>query len=982
MRLFRVLLALLLAAEPLQAQPAVDIISRYSVPVDEAAASATEDSAPQGSGKRLAALEADLSLVSETLEGFAHPEDADKALLSAKSRLPADIAPYFRDRAAALNALYRTLAVVDYTWALRFPNPSCEPAVNRAVLLRSDDGLFVDPASGVASEWIGALLGTDAKTTSVESALDRASASVPLSQAEYARLRASQNQITQALTSKGAAGAERAALYCKRAEARTRLAAANRVTGTVLAARSSAETISRQGVVIIAGVTAEGLEARGAGVVIDTKFGIRVLSDRRLGTGEVTALFDGNRAPVGLEIEREDENAGLILLRPEGDLGEPLTLAAAAPKKDDLVFALAHSERLGAWTKTQGLVTAADQNQFQTDAVADASMAGGAVLDENGKVAGILVLRPAGDAVGDWPVGVSALALKAWIESGEAPSISPVNLKDEGTTKILTASRPLLESVAVGTGASAAGYGFDTQTQWGTVHARCMANCDDSSPGSSYSDNGSAELGAALGKLAAVGAQALIFQGIPALMRGIGSLFKSKPRPPKVAPPAPEIKIAPKIVEPVKEEPPIECRISKVDEPANIGIETVELKVRFSCSDKSVPVGNRKISFTLGWENEVPAYRVIVATTDADGYASISFHIDNAVANAARSFNDLDRFDPEKNLTREVESVAEDGPPAEAGEAQGGGLINASDSKPVQAENKKRDAGPQARPKSSSVVDYALGGTGARIRSVARVVADREVAGAVAGRAAARTAVGEAVAEGAAGGTLVGGARLPGGKYILGVVAVAFTVNWAVGKIRGRNKPHAALTSNQPGDSSAPKPDPFAALRESAAVGEDEDECAEARRRGDILAQFIDGTRLAPGFLNKHEGGEADGHTLRKHVIDLPGRDKAEFIRWMSSRIDPENENRESSSAFYDQTIAEEAIRLAIEARKAEIAAWRFDEKGRNSTQFSFPGDAVFVGLGIRTGETGTTHWRGLTMRLTRMPVCRIAINSAWPRYP
>lgn len=973
MRLFRVLLALLLAAEPLQAQPAVDIISRYSVPVDEAAASAPEDSAPQGSGKRLAALEADLSLVSEALEGFAHPQDAGKALLSAKSRLPAGIAPYFRDRAAALDALYRTLAVVDYTWALRFPNPSCEPAANREVLLRSDDGLFIDPASGVASEWIGALLGPDAKATSVESALDRASATVPPSQAEYARLRASQNLITQALASNGPVGAERAALYCKRAETRTRLAAANRITGAVLAARSSAETVSRQGVVIIAGVTAEGLEARGAGVVIDTKFGIRVLSDRRLGTGEVRALFDGNRAPVALEIEREDEKAGLILLRPEGDLGEPLTLAAATPKKDDLVFALAHSERLGAWTRTQGLVTASDQNQFQTDAIADASMAGGAVLDENGMVVGMLVLRPAGDAAGDWPVGVTAPGLKAWIEGGEAPSISPVNIKDGGTTKILTASRPLLESVAVGTGATTAGYGFDTQTQWGTVHARCMANCDDSTPGSSYSDNGSAELGAALGKLAAVGAQALIFKGIPALMRGIGSLFKSKPRPPKVAPPAPEIKIAPKIVEPVKEEPPpIECQIAKVDEPASIGIETAVLKVRFSCSDKSVPVGNRKISFTLGWEKEVPAHRDIVATTDENGYASISFHIDNAVANAARSFNDLDRFDPEKNPPQEAEAIAENEPTAQAGEVQGGGLINASDSKSVQAENKKKDAGPQATPKSSNVVEYALGGTGVRIRSVARVVADREVAGAVAGRAAARTAVGEAVAEGAAGGTIVGGARLPGGKYILGVVAVAFTVNWAVGRIRGRNKPHAALASNQPGDSSAPKSDPFGALdKETAAISENEDECAKLAQSGDTLARFIDNSRLAPGYLQIHE--DNGGHTIVEHV---DGRETEIQQPYVFERI-AKKKDLTKASVYVDLQTAENITRELIRNNQSKIESWivatDLPQRG-----FFYQGN-VNIGYGIGRENQEPVTRRNAKSYLNRTKKCKILIYTSFP---
>ncbi|MEQ1918718.1 MAG: serine protease [Elusimicrobiota bacterium] len=525
MRVLRVLLALLLAGGPVQAQPVVDLLSRYAVPADETAASAPEGDAPQGSGKRLAALESDLALVSESLEAFAHPQDADKALLAAKPRLPVGTAPFFKDRATALGALYRTLAVVDYTWAVRFPDPACTPDAKRSALLRSDDGLFMDPFSGKTSVWMTALLGPNAKGKNLESALDQASASAVPSEAEYARLRARLNLITKALASDDAVGEARANLYCKRAETRVKLAAANRAAGPMLAARSSPEESSRRGLILLAGKTEEGLEVRGAGVVIETKSGIRVLTDRRLGAGEVVALLDGQSVPVPLSVDREDERSSLLLLRPDGDLGEALTLADATPKKDDLVFAFAHSDRLGAWTKTQGLITNAGPSQFQTDAVADASMTGGAVLDEEGRVVGLLVLRPAvGQGIG-WPAAVPSPALREWLDGGAAPAASPVDLIDQGTTKILTASQPLLQSVAVGDGATTAGYGFDTQTQWGTVHAKCVANCGDSSPSSSYSGNANAKLGEALGELAFVGAEALIFKGIPALFRGIGSLF-------------------------------------------------------------------------------------------------------------------------------------------------------------------------------------------------------------------------------------------------------------------------------------------------------------------------------------------------------------------------------------------------------------------------------------------------------------------------
>lgn len=70
MRVLRILLALLLASSPIQAQPVVDLLTRYSIPTDDAGASAPEGDAPPGSGKRLASLESDLALISESLEGF------------------------------------------------------------------------------------------------------------------------------------------------------------------------------------------------------------------------------------------------------------------------------------------------------------------------------------------------------------------------------------------------------------------------------------------------------------------------------------------------------------------------------------------------------------------------------------------------------------------------------------------------------------------------------------------------------------------------------------------------------------------------------------------------------------------------------------------------------------------------------------------------------------------------------------------------
>lgn len=629
MRALRVLLATLLAAGPVQAQPVVELLTRYAIPADETAASAPEGEAPQGSGKKLAELEADLSLVSEGLEAFAHPEDAAKALLAAKPRLPAGTARFFRDRATALDSLYRTLAVVDYTWALRFPDPPCSPAEKRGELLRSDDGLFVDRVSGQTSAWMTALLGPSAKGKDLEAALDRASASAAPSQAEYARLRARQNLITKALGSEGAVGAARAGLYCKRAETRVRLAAANRNSEQVLAARSSEAKASRRGVVIVAGKSSEGLEARGAGVVIETKAGVRILTDRRLGNGEVVALVDGKTTPVPLTVEREDAPSGLLLLRPAGEVGEALPMAETAPEKDDLVFAHSHSERLGAWTKTQGLVTSAGSNQFQTDAIVDASMTGGAVLDDEGRLVGLLVLRPT--ATGEWPAAVPAPALKSWIEGGRAPDAEPGPSLDAGTTKILTASRPLLDSLSVGEAAIVArAADIYTPTPWGTVRGVCMANCEDTAPSTSYSGGSTTngELGEALGKLAAVGLEALIFKGIPALFRGIGSMFKSKP---SVTPTVPQtLQARPREIEKPKEPPKIAGIEVTLDRPTALEGEQVTATARVTFTDDSATKDRIAIAFSIDPVAKVTVtdgQRGFTRLTDASGRATITYEI-------------------------------------------------------------------------------------------------------------------------------------------------------------------------------------------------------------------------------------------------------------------------------------------------------------------------------------------------------------------
>jgi hypothetical protein len=547
--------ALLLAALPALAAstPAAPpdlaaLLAVSSAPVDQAALDAPPPAgaSPKENGERLAGLQARLERTTLALESFRDPRESAAALAAAAPHLDPGLRPFFKSRDTALDALYRTLALTDFTWALRFPSPPCSPREKRAALLRSGDGLFAD-ASGTISPWLAALLGPGSAGKSAEAALDRASAALGPDAAGYERLRARARLITEALASERAVGAVRAKLYCERASVYEDLAAAHRSSAAPLAAGRKTEGADPATSVLILGARdGSSYDLFGAGVLVRGPHGTRVLTDAGLvrGRKDLVAFVPGTKSPRALTVESTDASGIALARLPDADGLPALTLAANAPAPDDLVTAVGHARATGFWSKTQGLVTATGDGCFRADALLAPGLRGAAVLDQAGDLAGVSVLRPGGSR----PEAVSAARLKSILSGAAGPwtASAPLSEDGAGTASLITAAAPigvpggLIETGQYRNVSSDGNTGEYCTDVVGCVPYRCVENCggasDDSSssgsnfsaessytPTPSYSSNVNVDWGAQMGTAMAQAMAPMIQQGATALLRWLVS---------------------------------------------------------------------------------------------------------------------------------------------------------------------------------------------------------------------------------------------------------------------------------------------------------------------------------------------------------------------------------------------------------------------------------------------------------------------------
>lgn len=714
-RTARAALALLLAvAIPVRAETTTDplwyLLSTYVLAPDAKAVSAGGEGPADAKG--LAALQADLLILSDGFEGFRDEGQIKETLERLKPRMSPELAPFFKGRASSLDAIYRTLAVTDYTWARRFPEPPCEPGESRRKLLAGRDGLF-QTAKGEASPWLAALLGPQEEGNSAEQALDQASARAKLSGAEYERLRVRARKLTLALASDKAVGAARARLYCARAAAFSDLAASAREkdSGPISAVRAVRPRPEESVFVVVS----KG--ERAAATLIRSKRGALLVTDAAIvADTDHPSLFAYSEASTPLELTatviRRQPELGVAVLSYSESLTMPsLGLAEIIPAKDDLVTALGHTVVSGLWTKTSGLVTRTGEMSFQTDAAISPELSGGPVLNEAGEVAGLLVLRPADTEEGRWPVAIPAPVLSRWLDdpaSSFAAAPATETIEDAGTAAVLSRAGP---SALTLTEAGLGAWHIPNLPPPPSVpNGVCVGNCVDSDSPSSNAPYNGPNLWVMLRKLK------ILLKPAPKkeveLPENRSSTKRKTVNPPVQAAPKPP----PPPPKPV-------CELIPISGPSKAGANPFEVSVRFSCDDSKVRLDGHRIKFTFEWDGK-KSTQTAIAITGASGLAVLVMQVSNDETKIEKvrstselSHDELDHYDPD------VGGPEEPAPPAPAplvGAVHGESLIAAADSISVE----KADVGAIAATGAAigSRQIFILAGRGATLRVTATIV--------------------------------------------------------------------------------------------------------------------------------------------------------------------------------------------------------------------------------------------------------------------
>ncbi|HXT01338.1 MAG TPA: hypothetical protein VN915_11730 [Elusimicrobiota bacterium] len=647
--------------------PLAILVELLSAPIDETAAAAP--GAPAENSENLARIQGGLIAAAEGYESLRTPAHAAAAQGALVKETDPALKPFFKNRDASLDAIYRTLAVVDYTWALRFPPAACAATERRRALLQAPDGLFVDPDVGDLSPWMARLLGPSSFGRSPEEALDQASQSLKLTSSAYEKLRVRATHLTEELAGGSTPGGDRGRLYCERADLYEQLARAHRVEhGPTLASLKTEgeETDAAASVFLVAAPNGNDYRALGAGFLVQTEKGPKFVTDATIARGHqklyafAHPASDGKLGdPIPVIIERITNGNGPAVGRLGRAIAAPaLNLADKSPTPDELVRGLGPLRMAGPWTVTQGLVTGAGSSTFQSDAVLSAEMAGSPVLNDRGEAAALIIRR------GEDVTALRVEKLRAFLER------KPVELSDaefiasrnSGSASLLTTARPVDEYAWSAPGASAIESGLPTSlggVSWegggGVGGFRPTGYAGPPSGYSSgfaprssgYSDGGSAErIGNDLGSALGDAAGKLMVYGMQKLFQGIYSLFHPQPS-------SGQDVIAKKQKAATPPPPPPEPKIIglalSVDPPDAAPGQQVTLVAQLSFQGDYKQKSDITIGFTAQGDKAyfgTPDHKLKNTTgrTDTAGRATALLTLEESVAmNSENEFNDLDR---------------------------------------------------------------------------------------------------------------------------------------------------------------------------------------------------------------------------------------------------------------------------------------------------------------------------------------------------
>jgi tetratricopeptide (TPR) repeat protein len=158
-----------------------------------------------------------------------------------------------------------------------------------------------------------------------------------------------------------------------------------------------------------------------------------------------------------------------------------------------------------------------------------------------------------------------------------------------------------------------------------------------------------------------------------------------------------------------------------------------------------------------------------------------------------------------------------------------------------------------------------------------------------------------------------------------------------------------------PGPIPAPAPIPGPV---DSPTGED---CA-LRSGEDVVGRFVDGTRLAPGFLQIHE--KEGGHAIREHV----GKSDEYLLKRLS--------NERAASSFYDMSVAEATIREAVNTNLSNISGWMNTTSSKMVVNYV---GASPVGTGVSLADRVPRQKSNTRVVLIKRQACRILILTAFP---